>query len=235
MRSRNALSPEPDIAAVAATIGDPARALMLLALLDGTERPASELALRAGTSPPACTAHLKRLLAAGLVVSRRDGRHHFFRLASSHIGRALETLASIAPAKRIATLQQRTVMDRMRVARSCYDHLAGRLGVAVTDALVERGALRRDEDGFSIGAHPGLFEQLGVDLAAASRGRRAIARACLDWTERRHHLAGSIGAATCERFLLQRWVTRSRTDRSLTITQRGEDALERILGIRVEA
>lgn len=226
-------TPEPDIAAVAATIGEPARALMLMALLDGTERPASELAARAGTSPSACTAHLKRLLAAGLLVSRRCGRHHFFRLASPDIGRALETLAAIAPARRIVTLQQSTVMDRMRIARSCYDHLAGRLGVAVTDALVDRGALRRSDGGFALGAHPELFERLGIDLDAAREHRRAFARACLDWTERRHHLAGSIGAALCGRFLSQRWVLRARADRSLTITPRGHEMLERTLGVRL--
>lgn len=224
---------EPDIAAVASTIGDPVRALILMTLLDGTERPASELALRAGTSPSACTAHLKRLIAAGLIVGRRAGRHHFFRLASPDIGRALETLAAIAPARRIATLRQSTSMDRMRIARSCYDHLAGRLGVAVTEALTESGALQATSDGFSLGPRREVFERLGVDLDWAHAQRRAFARACLDWTERRPHIAGSIGAAIRDRFLSQRWVTRSRADRSLTITERGEESLERLLGIRL--
>lgn len=225
-------SPEPDIAPIAALIGDSGRSAMLLALLDGREQTASALAARAGLSPQAATAHLKKLAAAGLLLGRAAGRNRLFRLASPEIGHALETLAAIAPPRRTVALSQSTALARLRVARSCYDHLAGRLGVAVTDALVERRALHRTHEGLELGRDAErVFSELGVDLEEARAQRRGFVRGCLDWTERRHHLAGSAGAALLQQFLLKRWVSRTSADRALRITAHGYAALSDAFGI----
>jgi len=219
---------DPNVAEVASLIGDSGRAAMLFALLDGGDLPASELAYRAGVSPQAATAHLKKLVGAGLLAVRTAGRHRLFRLASSEVGHAMETLASIAKPPRIVALRQSSAMMRLREARSCYDHLAGRLGVAVTQRLIERGALRlRGED---LALAPGAereFARIGLDLAVVRDSRRTLARACLDWTERKPHVAGNVGASLLALFFARDWVARHRADRSLRITDAGRQALER--------
>jgi DNA-binding transcriptional ArsR family regulator len=226
-------SPEPNIAEIGALIGDPGRAAMLLALLDGRDLAASELALRAGLSPQAATAHLKKLVAAGMLSARDAGRHRFFRLASAEIGHAIETLAAIAAPARIVALDQSTTLERMRLARSCYDHLAGRLGVGITDRLIERGAIARRGADFALAARgESAFAELGIDLDEAQAQRRTFARACTDWTERRPHLAGSLGAAVLEVFLRNRWVARNSQNRALRITPEGVRELDRRFGLR---
>jgi len=223
---------EPNIAEIGALIGDPGRATMLLALLDGRDLAASELALRAGVSPQAATAHLKKLVAAGMLRARDAGRHRFFRLASAEIGYAIETLATIATPARIVALDQSTALERMRRARSCYDHLAGRLGVSVTDRLIQRGAIARRGEDFVLGAHASaVFSGLGIDLEPIRAQRRAFARVCTDWTERRPHLAGSLGASVLELFLRRRWVTRNAKDRALHVTPDGTRALHAMLDL----
>jgi DNA-binding transcriptional ArsR family regulator len=220
-------TPEPNIAEIGALIGDAGRASMLLALLDGRDLAASELALRAGLSPQAATAHLKKLVAAGMLRARDAGRHRFFCLASAEIGHAIETLAAIAPPARIVALDQSSALERMRLARSCYDHLAGRLGVGVTDRLIERGAIVQRGADFVLGARANaVFAALDIDLDEARESRRAFARVCTDWTERRPHLAGSLGAAVLELFLRKRWVTRNANDRTLRVTPDGARALQ---------
>lgn len=223
---RNVRTAEPHIAEVAALIGDPGRAAMLLALFDGRELTASDLALRAGMTPQAATAHLKKLVAAGLLTGRAQGRNRFFGLTSADVAHAIEALTAIARPARIVALDQSTSFERMRLARSCYDHLAGRLGVGVTDRLIERGAISQRGKDFALGARANaVFSELGVDLAGAGAQRRSFARVCTDWTERRPHIAGSLGAAVLKLFLHNRWVTRNAKDRALHITPEGASAL----------
>jgi DNA-binding transcriptional ArsR family regulator len=224
-------SAEPNIAEVAALIGDPGRAAMLLALLDGRDLAASELASVAGMTPQAATAHFKKLVAAGLLVGRSAGRHRFFRIASPEVGHAIETLATIARPARIVALTQSTTFERLRAARSCYDHLAGRLGVAVTDRLVERKAILpvgRDYTVTQRGRE--VFAELGVDVDDAQSERRRFARACMDWTERRPHLAGSLGASLLDAFVRKRWLTRNTSDRALRVTPDGAREFRRRFG-----
>jgi DNA-binding transcriptional ArsR family regulator len=230
MTSRRSL--DPNIAEVAALIGDPGRAAMLLALLDGRDLAASELASVAGMTPQAATAHFKKLVAAGLLVGRSDGRHRFFRIASAQVGHAIETLATIARPAKIVALGQSTTLERLRAARSCYDHLAGRLGVAVTDRLIERKAIALIGHDFTLGARGReIFGELDIDLDDVRSERRRFARACLDWTERRPHLAGSLGARVLDTFVRKRWVTRNSTDRALRITPDGARELRRRFGV----
>ena len=233
-RSPRLHAPDPDIAASAMLIGDTGRSAMLFALLDGGELPAAELAFRSGASPQAASAHLAKLVAGNLLVARRSGRQRLFRLASPEVGVALEALAAIAQPATIVALDQNLTMQRMHVARSCYDHLAGRLGVAVTDALVARRAIAGAAGAFAVTpAGARLFRSLGIDLDALRARRRPFARVCLDWTERRPHLAGGLGAALLERFLDEGWVKRNARDRALDVTPGGLAALRRRLHVEL--
>ena len=222
---------EVDLAAGAAAIADPARAAMLDALLDGAPRSAGALAREAGVAASTASHHLGRLLDAGLIVVEPDGRRRAFRLARPEVADALEALALICPPRSARTLRTATRAEAERTARTCYDHLAGRLGVAVCDALLGAGAIAPDgERAYALGPHADAsFGALGVTLPPA--GRRAYARPCLDWSERRPHLAGSLGAAIAETMLERKWVTRVPKTRALRVTDSGREGLREALGL----
>lgn len=244
---------DADLAAAAALIGDPARARVLTALLDGRALPASGLAAEAGLSAPATTAHLNKLRAGGLIEVEASGRHRYYRLAGPHVAAALEALATIAPLQPIRSLRQDTHAGQLRAARSCYDHLAGRLGVAVTAALLSHRALvatdgtddtrRRPGDQFAaaLTAHPyqlgpaagEVLGRLGVDvpvLISAPRSARPLLRFCTDWTEQRHHLAGALGAALLTALCDGGCVVR-RPKRVIQLTEHGTAVLRDHLGL----
>lgn len=213
---------EPNVAEIAALIGDRVRAAMLFALLDGRPLPASELAFRAATSPQAASAHLAKLVAGGLLCVSAIGRQRLFRLSSPEVCHAMEALATIARPTPVVTLSQTTTMQRLREARSCYDHLAGRLGVAVTDHFITCGALRLAARDFVLTSEGvSIFQTLGVDVERARGLARSFTRACIDWTERRPHLAGSLGASVMTHFISTGWVKRNAQDRALRITPVG--------------
>ena len=227
------------IANIGLVVGEPARAAMLVALMDGRALTAGELARAAGITPQTASSHLARLTDAALLTAEKQGRHRYHRLASPEIARMLEGMMQIAsgadaPARRIATGPRDAAM---RTARTCYDHLAGRLGVAITDALIDRGAIEfGDEAGLLSDRGVAFLEDIGVDLAPGSRRRRVTARAfcrpCLDWSERRPHLAGRVGAAICGHFFQQTYIRRIDGSRALTVTRKGERALSDLFGIR---
>jgi len=225
------------IAAVAALVGEPARAAMLDALLGGRALPAGALARAAGVSPATASGHLARLLDGGLVTAEWQGRERRFQLAGPGVAEVLEALGELAgPAAPARTLRAASRMDALRAARTCYDHLAGRLGVAVTDALVAEGWLADSDGGFAVTrSGEDRFGRLGIDVAELRRLRRPLTRRCVDWTERRPHLAGSLGAALAARALELGWVARVPHDRALEVTEAGERALRRRLGVDVSA
>lgn len=208
---------------------------MLFTLLDGRELPASALALLAQSSPQAASSHLSKLVSGGLIVVRSAGRQKLFRLASAGVADAIETLASISPPEPIVSLGQYTTMQRLREARSCYDHLAGQLGVDVTEALLAKGAIVRYESTFELAPVGGsFFRKFDIDVEALCKARRCVVRACMDWTERRHHLAGSLGAALLDVFIFRDWLRRNPRDRALQITQAGRHSLQEIFQCRFE-
>jgi DNA-binding transcriptional ArsR family regulator len=185
-----------DLAAVGALVGNPSRAAMLDALMTGRALTATELARVAGVSAATASEHLAKLREGGLVEVVSQGRHRYHRLASADVGAALESLSHIAPRKPVTTLRQSSRARSLAEARTCYDHLAGRSGVSLHDGLLARGWLVPEPGGYAVseaGAE-GLLSW-GVDLTAARAARRRLARPCLDWTERREHLAGSLAAA----------------------------------------
>ncbi|WP_433614812.1 ArsR/SmtB family transcription factor [Dactylosporangium sp. CA-139114] len=222
------------LAGLATLLADETRAAMCLALLDGRAWTAGELAAHAGVARSTATEHLDRLVGGGLLAEQRQGRHRYLRLADASVAHLIEDLtARLEPARTpVRGLRQATVSAALKRARTCYDHLAGELGVAVTDALTARGLLDQ-RGGFALTAAgvDWLTAEAGIDPAALRRPRRPLARGCLDWTERRAHLAGVAGARLCERFLEQRWVVRIGSSRAVRVTPAGRAGLRELLGI----
>ncbi|MGW1168875.1 ArsR/SmtB family transcription factor [Streptomyces sp. NPDC001153] len=221
------------LAALAALIADETRAACLLALLDGRAWTAGELARHAGVAASTLSEHLGKLVAGGLLVEERQGRHRYVRLADARAAELVEDLAARLPPAAVRrpprTLRESSAGSAMARGRTCYDHLAGRLGIAVTDALTLRGLLRQDT-GFALtDAGVEWFRTAGIPLDVSSR--RPLARACLDWTERRPHLAGAAGAALCRHALEVGWCVRIGSERAVKVTPSGERELSALLGI----
>jgi DNA-binding transcriptional ArsR family regulator len=217
----------PDISAIAALIGNPASANMLMALMAGPALTASELAQEAGVSLPTASGHLARLGQAGLVTIARQGRHHYFRLADADVALALEGLMPLAA--RAGHLRTRTGPrdPELRRARSCYDHLAGDFAVKMFDRLVERRLIARSGETLRLtGDGRRFFSRSGIDIAALERGRRPLCRCCLDWSERRHHLAGAVGAALFDEILARRWAVREASTRIVRFSTDGERKMQ---------
>ena len=218
---------DADLATPARLMGEPARAAMLVALLDGRSLPASELAAIAGVKGPTASAHLAQLVEGGLVTDRRIGRHRYFTLARAEVADAVEALQRIAPRRPVTSYRQSATAERLAEARSCYDHLAGKVALRLADALVaERviSPLQPGEPG-RLGRLDGeLAERLRLGEVAADDGRRPVVRGCLDWTERRPHIAGRLGAHLLGTLIAEGWVARMPGDRSLRVTDVGREA-----------
>jgi DNA-binding transcriptional ArsR family regulator len=245
---------DPDVASAAALFADPTRARILMALSDGRALPASVLAAEAGVTPQAASSQLGQLTAAGLLTSEKSGRHRYYRLASGRVAAVLEALAQLAPDRPVRSLRQSTRAAALRNARTCYDHLAGRLGVQITQALIDRDALtpvdgipdtrRRPGDQLAsqltgvryfLGpAAAEVFTSLGVPASQLIAGRgasRPLLRFCLDWSEQRHHLAGQLGASLLTAMLEAGWLIRLPQHRAVRLTATGTSALARHLGM----
>jgi DNA-binding transcriptional ArsR family regulator len=221
-----------DLAAIARLIANRPRAAMLDRLLDGAAHPAGDLAREAGIAPSTASSHLTELARGGLVVVERVGRQRRYRLAGPEVAGVLEALASIAPTLPRTSLRQVTAADQLREARTCYDHLAGRMGVAVTEALVRRRALTPVDGVFSLTERGSrVLGELGVDIPGARARKRAFAPGCLDWTERKLHVAGALGAAITERFFDLGWIRRRPGGRSVVVTPPGDAELRERLGV----
>lgn len=221
-----------DIATIAALVGDPTRARMLVTLMDGRARTAKELAYGAGVTPQTASSHLAKLLRARLLAVEQQSRHRYFRLAAPSVAQALEALMAVSPAQPRGMAPESS-LDALRLARTCYDHLAGRLGVSVTDAMVRRRLLRpMGRDYLLTASGDRVLGRLGVDVEKARRERRVFARQCLDWSERRTHLAGALGAALARRCVHLRWVHRVAGERTFTLTPPGRRGLRTWFGIQ---
>jgi DNA-binding transcriptional ArsR family regulator len=220
------------IAEIAALAGDPARANILSALLDGRAMTATELAYAAHVTPQTASAHLGKLAEAGLISGTRQGRHRYFRLASATVAQMLESIAAVAIDSRPRFRSLSRQAAALREARVCYDHLAGILGVRIAEAMARRGYLvLEDEGGQVTEAGQRFLGELGVDLSASGKGRRYLCRACLDWTERRPHIGGALGAALAERWLALGWIERAKDSRAVTVTAAGEHGFRDTLGM----
>jgi len=226
----SAVSPagDVDLAAIGRLLADPGRCRMLLALSDGRDLAASALAAEAGVSASTASEHLAQLVCAGLLTVATQGRHRYYRLAGSAVAELLESVSRLAPTTQIRSLREGTAAHALRQARSCYDHLAGRLGVAVTDALAARRWIEPSGDNGFLLRDTGRRElaSLGVALPAGD-----VVRSCIDWTERRPHLAGAHGRSLLTGFLTAGWVARSARPRVLVVTASGAAALRDCVGV----
>ncbi len=243
-----------DIASIGGLVADPARARVLLALGDGRALPASVLADEAGVAASTASAHLGKLLDGGLLAVEQHGRHRYFRIAGPAVAELIETLARLAPAVPVRSLRQGTKAQAVRFARTCYDHLAGTLGTALMAALLERGLLTGGDGSFDPGsagedrlASPGFdldyrlsargsqqLHDFGIDLISLPR-RRPLIRYCVDWSEQRHHLAGSLGAALTARMFELGWVSRAEHSRAVRVSDEGYEGLRERFGVELSA
>ncbi len=238
MRKSPRRLPDASVAPAAALLADPARVAMLWALADGRALPAGELARAAGVGAPTASAHLGKLLAAGWVGAEQHGRHRYFRLSNGDVPRVLESLALLGTSAVARGAGDRAIGSDLRLARSCYDHLAGTAGVALTEALTSEGTIAADGRTYSITpAGRTRLGAFGVDTAHLAEevraSRRYLARACLDWSERRYHLAGALGQALLGRVLELEWFERRRGTRALKLTGAGRRGLQREFGVRL--
>jgi len=236
------MNSSPVFAQIAALAGDPARAAMLHALLDGRALTASELAKFAGIAPQTASGHLSQMTAGGLLCVEKQGRHRYHRLASPAVAQMMESIMQVAalkPSTRQLSTGPRDAV--MRAARTCYDHLAGKLGVAIADAMVGKGFLELTPDAGLV-TEPGVrfLAAIGIDTnkLAARRGKttgRVLCRPCLDWSERRPHLAGAVGAAICQHCFDQGLVRRVNGTRAVTITPKGQRVFREQFGAQLGA
>jgi DNA-binding transcriptional ArsR family regulator len=224
----------PHIAEVAALVGDPARANILCALLGGRALTATELAFAAGVSPQTTSGHLGKLFAARLVVLMKQGRHRYYRLSGPHVAQMLESIMNVALTGPPRFQPKSKLDDTLRHARTCYDHFAGVLGVGLADRMSARDfVVLGDEGGEVTPSGMDFLAKLGVDLSAARAKRRVFCRPCLDWTERRLHIGGAVGAALATRCFELKWIERIGDSRALTITPLGRRGLMESFGFSI--
>jgi DNA-binding transcriptional ArsR family regulator len=242
---------DADLSSVARLLADPGRCRMLLALDDGRALPASRLADEAGVSAATASSHLGKLLDAGLLSVEPHGRHRYYRLGGPEVGRLIETMAALAPASEVRSLREDTRARALRDARTCYDHIAGRLGVAIMRSLLDRGLIAGGDGGFHPRrAHADRLSAYGQDIdyeiTADGRAfldrfgvtippRRRVVRYCVDWSEQAHHLAGGVGRGLLDRMLELEWVARRTDGRALDISDAGRAGLAEHFSIELEA
>ena len=240
-----------DIAATGALLGDRARARIVAALGDGRALPASVLASEAGVAASTASEHLAKLVAGGLLVAERHGRHRYFRLAGADVAAMIEAMARVSPVLPVTSLRAGTHAHALRAARSCYDHLAGRLGTELMAALISGNLISGGDGMFDVsqarrdrlsgrghdvdyrltGHGAEVLSRFGIDLGACAAQGRPLVGYCVDWSEQRHHLAGALGAAIQERMLDLRWVVREPRGRALRVTPAGADGLWATFGV----
>lgn len=221
----------PDIASIAALIGDPARANMLTALMSGKALTARELAEEAGVTPQTASSHLARLSAGGLVRARAQGRHKFFELASDDVAQTLEALMGLARGTGQLRTRPGPKDSELRRARVCYDHLAGDMGVRMFRAMIAAGHLALDAGEVTLTpAGEAFVATLGIDPLALARGRAPLCRACLDWSERTSHLAGRLGRELLAHFEAQGWARRDAGSRAVHFSREGATRFEALFG-----
>lgn len=212
-----------DLARVGTVLSDPARTAMVLGLMDGSSRAAGDLQMLANVSPSSASTHLAKLVNAGILMATKKGRHKYYRIPTAAVAHAIEVLQIVASPRAMVLELARSPVNPFSFARTCYDHLAGRLGVEVTAALRGLDVIRLDNGCYEVTehGHDWLLE-FGIDCQELARERRSFAIPCVDFTERRHHIAGTLGAAILERMVVSNWIARTRIPRGVRVTERGK-------------
>ncbi|WP_025028629.1 ArsR/SmtB family transcription factor [Caldalkalibacillus mannanilyticus] len=229
------MNANPNVAIVASLVSDASRAAILTVLLDGRFHPASELAYMAGIKPQTASFHLGKMVEATLITVEKQGRHRYYGIRNQEVARMMESLLAIAPPIKIRSFTQSSEDTALRFARTCYDHLAGNLGVQLTNALLNMELIYEEEDSFSITKKgEEFFKAFEIDLERIKKKRRSFSHKCLDWSERRPHLAGALGNALLERLLQLHWIERLPKTRAMKITPTGRTGLKKIFSIDLD-
>ncbi|APH67449.1 Helix-turn-helix domain protein [Bacillus subtilis] len=224
----------PNIAKISSLLSDPSRSSILLTLMDGRIHPAGELAYLANIKPQTASFHLKKLLEEKLISVEKHGRHRYYRLSNSDTANMIEQLLRIAPKAKVTSLKDSKEKSDLHFARTCYDHLAGYVGVQMTHSLVEQGILKKVDLNFEVTSEGSLFfSKLGINEEHQRHKRRAFARCCLDWSERQHHIAGALGNALLVRMLEEEWIVRMPKTRAVRMTQSGKTAFEKYFKVNI--
>jgi DNA-binding transcriptional ArsR family regulator len=219
----------PDVARIASLVGDPARANMLTALMAGSALTASELALEAGVTLPTASSHLAKLMEGGLLSVISEGRHRYYGLSGPQVASMLEAIMGVAASVGPKRARPGPREPKMREARVCYDHLAGEHAVKMLDSLLGRKILVREGKEIRLGkAGASHFAAIGIDVGAEQKSRRPVCRDCLDWSVRRSHLAGTLGAAILDKILAEKWARREKDSRVVTFSPKGKAEFERL-------
>ncbi|EHS59338.1 ArsR/SmtB family transcription factor [Paenibacillus sp. Aloe-11] len=228
------MSTKSNVAMIASLVSEPSRAAILTVLLDGRFHTASELAHMAGIKPQTASFHLSKMTDAQVVTVDKQGRHRYFGIQNPEVARVMESLLSIAPPVQIKSFKQASENEAIRLARTCYDHLAGHLGVQIMDSLINKGMLSEDQDGLYITERgETFFADFQVNLTQIKQRRRSFSHKCLDWSERRHHLAGALGSALLDRLLTLHWIERLPTTRAIRITTDGKRGFKEVFSIDI--
>ncbi len=226
------MSGDVNIAAIASLLADPTRVSVLMALSDGRALPAGELARRARVASSTVSMHLSKLVESGLLEVKNQGRHRYFRIANPAIIEALEVLAPLAPTLPVRSLREADIGNALRQARMCYKHVAGALGVALSQALMEKQILEEAGDGYLLTEEGGNWLcEFGVDASVLQKQKHLVVPAHIDWSERCHHVAGTLGMALTSRLLELEWITRIPSSRAIRVTESGCQGLSEVFGI----
>lgn len=223
-----------NVAVIASLVSETSRAAILTVLLDGRFHAASELAYMAGIQPQTASFHLAKMVNANVVAVEKQGRHRYYGIRNQEVAQVMESLLSLAPPVPIKSLRQASEDKALRYARTCYDHLAGSIGVQLTNALLRAGILREDKEGFAVTEDgEDFFASFQIDLEQVKKKRRSFSHKCLDWSERRHHLAGALGNALLEKLLEVNWVQRLPNTRAIKITSEGKRGFKEVFSLDV--
>ncbi len=224
----------PNIAEIASLLGETSRATMLASMMDGRFHTASELAYMAAIKPQTASFHLAKLVDGKLVKVEKQGRHRYFQLAGEDIAQLLESFLIMSPPPEVRSLKQSSQMKILQDARTCYDHLAGKLGVQLTESLLNTGYLELDQKQFVITAEgTQFFTDFGLDLDELKRKRRSFSHACLDWSERRYHLGGALGHGLLTHLLNLEWITRVPSIRAIKVTEKGRTGFKEVFNMDI--
>jgi DNA-binding transcriptional ArsR family regulator len=229
------MSTKSNVAMIASLVSEPSRAAILTALLDGRFHTASELAHMAGIKPQTASFHLAKMTEAQVVTVEKQGRHRYFGIQDPEVAQVMESLLSIAPPVPIHSFKHASENEALRLARTCYDHVAGQLGVQLMSFFIQKGILSEDQDGLHITEQgETFFTDFQIDLKKTRQTRRSFSHKCLDWSERRHHLAGALGSAVLDRLFELNWIERLPTTRAIRITADGKRGFKEIFSIEVD-
>ena len=224
----------PNIAEIASLLGETSRATMLASMMDGRFHTASELAYMAAIKPQTASFHLAKLVDGKLVNVEKQGRHRYFRLAGEDIAQLLESFLAMSPPPEVRTLKQSSQMKVLQDARTCYDHLAGKLGVQLTESLLKASYLELDQKQFVITAEGvQFFADFGLNLDELKKMRRSFSHACLDWSERRYHLGGALGHGLLTHLFNLEWITRVPSIRAIKVTEKGRAGFKEIFNMDI--